>query len=335
MNSYSSTKKYVEDTLKKGTEKAPSPNEAVQWLRQTASGYAGLIPGAQQYVDGTFDELDKISRDHKDEVNKIVQGTYKDLSSVAKSEGASIAGVMQAWQILQSAAAEIGELAKDVGQDVLKRNPEIEEKFGGKFKELKQMGDQYGPEAKKKVDETWNQVQDALKGGVGIGSLDQIRRIIEEKIQDVKKLGDQAWDKGLEQAKPYLDKAPKVKKFVEENKDKLKNSNLSELWEQVKKAAESGDIKDLEKLAKDKANQASQKLGGGSLEQYFQMIPNASEISGKFQQLKQIGDKHGDKAENLLKEAFEEIKQVLEKKVNEGKKIAGDAKEDAKDAKDS
>jgi hypothetical protein len=330
VQSYSSAKKYVNDTLKKTQEKAPAPNEAIQWLRGTANSYAGLIPGAKQYVDGTFDELEKISQDHKDEVNKIVQDAYKQLADITKKEGASVAGVVQAWQVLQSAAKDVGALAKDVGSDVMQRHPEVQEKFGGKFNELKRMGDQYGPEAKKKVDETWNQVQDAVKGGVGIGSIDQIRKIIEEKIQDVRKLGDQAWDKGLEQAKPYLDKAPKVKEFVEQNKDKLKNSNLNDLWKQVQQAAESGDTKDLEKFAREKADQASQSMGGGSLDKYFQMIPNAGDIGSKFQQLKEVGDKHGDRAEALLKEAFEDIKKVLEKKLDEGKKIADDAAKDAK-----
>ncbi len=41
--------------------------------------------------------------------------------------------------------------------------------------------------------------------------------MINEKTEKVKKLGDQAWKKGLEQAKPYLDKNPQVKKMVEEN----------------------------------------------------------------------------------------------------------------------
>ena len=103
-------------------------------------------------------------------------------------------GAVQAWQVLQSAAKDIGSLASDVGKDIINRHPEVKEKFGGKFDELKRMGDQYGPEAKKKVDETWDQVQDALKGGIGVGSIDQIRRIIEEKVQDVRKMGDQAWD---------------------------------------------------------------------------------------------------------------------------------------------
>jgi hypothetical protein len=41
---YSAEKKY-EDTLKKSMEKMPEPNEATQWLRETATSYAGFIPG--------------------------------------------------------------------------------------------------------------------------------------------------------------------------------------------------------------------------------------------------------------------------------------------------
>merc|ERR1712098_26459 len=276
------------------------------------------------------DELDQISKEHKDEVNKIVQGSYDELKQITKEKGASMEGLMKAWQVLQSAAKQIGSLAGDVGKDVLNRHPEVQDKFGGKFNELKRMGDQYGPEAKKKVDETWNQVQDALKGGIGVGSLDQVRKIIEEKIQDVRQIGDQAWDKGMEQAKPYLDKSPQVKEFVEKNKDKLKNSNLNELWDQVQQAAQKGDTADLEKFAKEKADQASQHFGGGSLEQYFKMLPNSGEIGSKFQQLKEVADKHGDKAQKLLQETFDEVKKVLEKKVDEGQKIAEQASKDAK-----
>ena len=117
---------------------------------------------------------------------------------------------------------------------------------------------------------------------------------------------------------------------MEKNKDNLKNSNLNELWEQVQKAAQSGNTQDLEKFAKEKAGKASKSLGGGNLEQYFQMLPNGGEIGSKLQQLKDIGEKHGDKAQQLLQETFDEVKKVLEKKASEGQKIAEEAKKDAK-----
>ena len=50
------------------------------------------------------------------------------------------------------------------------------------------MGDQFGPEAKKIVDEKWKQVQDILKGGVGVGAAEQLRRLIQDKTQEMRKV---------------------------------------------------------------------------------------------------------------------------------------------------
>jgi hypothetical protein len=330
VNTISSTKKQFENALKKTTEAAPEPDQAIQWLRKSASGYTGLIPGAQQYVDGAFDELESIKKEHGQEADKIVKDAYNDLRKIS-GDGVSMEALTKAWEVLQTAGKRIKDLAGDVGTDLLEKNPQLKEQFGGKFQELKRMGDQYGPEAKKQVDETWNQVQDVVKGGVGVGTFDQIRKLIEEKIQKVQQLGDQAWDKGIEQAKPYLDKSPKVKEFVEKNRDKLKNANLSELWQKVKDAAQSGDTSDLESFAKQKAKDAQQSFGGGQgMEQYLKMIPGGEDVSGKLRQLWELSEKHGDKAEKLIKEAFEEVKGVLEKKVDEGKNLADEASKDAK-----
>ena len=330
VNSITSTKQYFEDTFKKTTENAPEPNQAIQWLKSQAGAYAAFVPGAKKYVDRTFDELESIQKKHGKEVDAIAKDTYSQLKDVSKSEGASIEGVMKSWSVIQEAAKKIGDLAGDVGQDLLNKNPELKEKYGDKLNEFKKMGEQYGPEAKKQVDETMNKVQDIVKGGIGVGSIAEIKKLVESKVEEVRKYGDQAWEKGLEQAKPYLDKSPQVKEFVEKNKDKLKNANLNELWTQVKEAAQSGDTKNLEKFVKDKAGEAQKQFGGKGLEEYFKMIPGGEDVGGKFKQLQELGEKHGKKAEDLLKEAFEEIKKVLEKKVDQGQKLADDAKKDAK-----
>jgi len=211
-------------------------------------------------------------------------------------------------------------------------HPDLKKKVGGNLDQLKSMGDQYGPEAKKKVDETWDQVKNILKGGVGLGTADQLRKLVQDKIQEVKKLGDQAWQKGMEQASPALDKAPKVKELVEQNKDKLMQGDLSQLWEKVQQAAKSGDTGDLESFVKETVQKGKDKAGGGSgggLEQYINMIPGGSEIMPKLQQLQELAQKHGDEAEKLAKDAFKEIQDVLSKKVDEGQKLADKAKKDA------
>jgi CHASE3 domain sensor protein len=273
--------------------------------------------------------LESIKKEHGAEVDKIVKETYNDLKKL-QGEGVNIQTLTQAWEVLQNAGKKIGNLAQDVGADILEKNPQLKEKFGGNLEDLKKMGDQYGPEAKKKVEETRSQVQNIVKGGLGAGSLDQIRKLLEEKVQEVRKMGDQAWDKGLEQAKPFLDKSPKIKEFVEKNKDALKDANLDELWQKVKSAAQSGDVSELEKLAKDKASEAKKGLGNQDTQQYLKMIPGYDEFGSKLQQLQELSEKHGDEAQKLLKEAFEEVRGVLEKKVDQGKKLADEAKKDAK-----
>lgn len=129
------------------------------------------------------------------------------------------------------------------------------------------------------------------------------------------------------QAKPYLDKNPQIKKLVEENKDALMQGDLSSLWEKVK----SGNTEDVEKFVKDTAEKAKNKGSqmGFDVDKYMKMIPGGSEIMPKLQQLQEIGQKHGKEAEDLLKSTIEEIKSVLQKKVDEGQKIAEKAKKDA------
>jgi polyhydroxyalkanoate synthesis regulator phasin len=130
---------------------------------------------------------------------------------------------------IQTASKRISELSGDTADDILNNHPILKNKLGGSIDQLKDMGDQFGPEAKKIVDETWKQVQDILKGGVGVGTADQLRRLIQDKTQEVRKLADQAWQKGLEQARPYLDYSPKVRKLVVQNKETLMQGNLAEL----------------------------------------------------------------------------------------------------------
>ena len=51
-------KKEFEDALKKSTEKMPEPNDAIQWLRETATSYAGFIPGGKSFVNTAFDDTE-------------------------------------------------------------------------------------------------------------------------------------------------------------------------------------------------------------------------------------------------------------------------------------
>jgi gas vesicle protein len=215
----------------------------------------------------------------------------------------------------------IGDLASDGLEDILNNHPELKNKLGGNIYQLKNMGDELGPEAKKIADDTWNQVQDILKGGIGLGTADQLRRLIQDKTQEVRQLADKAWQKGMEQAKPYLDKSPKAKELLLQNKDKLMQSNLTELWEKVRDAAMSGNTNELENFI-NQTRQRGKSNDSWGLGQYLNMIPGGSEIIPKFQQLQEITEKHGEEAEKLVKDTFKEIGEVLRKKEEEAKRLA-------------
>jgi hypothetical protein len=148
-------------------------------------------------------------------------------------------------------------------------------------------------------------------------------------VDKVKKMGDEAWDKGMQQAKPYLDKNPQVKKLVEENADALKGGDVQQLYQRVKSAVEKGDMGDLESYVKSAASKAKD-AGFGDYEKYLKQIPGADQIMPKLSQLQEVAQKHGDEAQKLLKDAVSEISDILQKKGDEASKLAEKAKEDSK-----
>jgi ribosomal protein S20 len=328
VDSLHSTKAYVENAFKKTTAAAPEPSQAVKWLKQTVQGYTNMIPGASKYVDSAFEDIEKIQEKHGDEVNQIITDTYNQLRSTTK-KGFSMEAAMQSWDIIQDCFVKIGKLAGSAGKEIIDNHPHLKEQFGGRFQQLQQMGEQYGPEAKKQVDETWNQVRDILAGGIGMSQIQKLKDLIKAKTEEIQKYGDQAWQKGMEQAKPLLDKQPQLKKLFEENKSKLLQGDLRQLWKKVQDAVQSGNTDDLQKFVQDQVQHASQK-GGAGIEQLLSMIPGGQDLGPKLKQLQELSDKHGKEAENLVRSAMEDIKHVLSKKVEEGQQLKEKAKEDVK-----
>ena len=108
---------------------------------------------------------------------------------------------------------------------------ELKEKVGGNLDQIKQLGQQLGPEAQKQIDETWNQISGVVSSistkGFSADTYNQVQKIVQEKVELLKKMSEQAYQKGLEQAKPYLDKNPKIKEVLDKNADALKGGDLS------------------------------------------------------------------------------------------------------------
>jgi gas vesicle protein len=241
----------------------------------------------------------------------------------------SLVTAHKTWDIITKHMSRIADLAGDASQQIMDNHPQLKEKLGGNVDKLKEYGDKYGPEAKKEVDRTWNQVSDVVKTGMSAANIEKIRNIVQEKVEKLKKMGDEAWDKGMEQAKPYLDKNPQVKKLVEENADALKGGDVQQLYQRVKSAVEKGDMGDLESYVKSAANKAKD-AGFGDYEKYLKQIPGGDQILPKLSQLQEVAQKHGDEAQKLLKDAVSEISEILQKKGDEASKLAEKAKQDSK-----
>lgn len=323
------TKSYVNTATQKIKEKTPEPNEALAWLRNAAQSYAAFIPGAKKYVDSAFDDLDAIREKHGDEVDKIVREAYDEMRQILNKGDLSLVTAHKTWDVITKHMSRISELAGDASQQIMDNHPALKEKVGGNIDKLKEYGDKYGPEAKKEVDRTWQQISDVVKTGVSASNIEKIKSIVQEKVDKLQKLGDAAWEKGLEEAKPYLDKNPQVKKLVEENADALKSGNVQDLYERIKSAVEKGDAGDLESYVKSAANKAKES-GLGDYEQYLKKIPGGDQIMPKLSQLSDVAQKHGDEAQSIFKDTISEISAILQKKGDEAAKLAEKAKEDSK-----
>lgn len=323
--------KYKE-AAKKLQQSTPDADQAVDYIKQLCYSYVGWIPGGRSYVDTAFKDYYTVREKHQDEINEIVNDAYKQFQDVTKSD-LSLASATKVYEILADVSQKIAGLAGDAIGDILDNHPKLKEQVGGSVDQLKQMGENYGPDAKKKVDETWKQAKEIAAGGFSAANIDKLRKLIEEKVEDLKKFGDEAWKKALEQGKPYLDKNPKVKKLIEENADALKQGNVKGLFEQAKGAVDSDKFEDFEKYVKesvDKAKSKGSSFAGGKFDQLFEMIPQGKEIIPKLQHLSEVAKSHSEDGEKLFKETMSELKKLLDDKSKKAQKIVDDAKKDAK-----
>lgn len=335
------TARQAENTFKSYGQKIKSsspdfePNEAIEWLRSTAKSYAGIIPGVSGYIDSAFDDIDAIRQKHGKEVDGIVREAYNELKDVSQ-EGMTISAATKAWEILQKHLKRIGELAGDAAQDIINNHPTLKEKVGGNLDQLKQMGEKYGPEAKKQVDETWDQIREIMKTGVSATTIPKVQKLVQDKVQKIQELGSKVYDQGMEKAQPLLEKSPEVKELVQNNAQQLrKSANVSELYEKIKSAVESGSTDDLKSYVQstvDKGKKAASSSGGGGsgLEGLLKMIPGGSEIMPQLSELQQLAQEHGEEAEKIAKDTFGEIEGVLKKKIGEARELAKKAGSKAK-----
>lgn len=242
-------KGYLDDATNqlkvKFEEKTPDSNQALQTLRDAANKYAGFVPGGKQYVDSAFQDIEALRKNHGGEVDNIVKEAYGELRDVSK-KGLNLEAANEAYNVLSKHVQRLLSLGKEAIDDILDNHPQLKEKLGGSTDQLKQLGDRLGPEVKQEVDDTWKQVSDLLKSGLSGDAIEQARQLVNGKSKKLRELGEKTFNQGYEQLKPYLEKSPQVKQFVESNLETLKQGNIAETMQKVKDAISSGSTANLE-----------------------------------------------------------------------------------------
>ena len=184
---------YFKSAFKKTQEAATSSNssDTIDYLRETAHSYTRLIPGASTYIDSAFDDVSKIREKHGDQVDQILNDAKSELKDVT-NKPANLERVSEVWEILSNALRRIGGLAGDSAEDILNNHPYLKDKVGPKITSFKHMGEQYGPEAKQVVDDTWREIQDALKSGFSMQTVSKVQDVLQKKTEELQQYGEKA-----------------------------------------------------------------------------------------------------------------------------------------------
>ncbi len=79
-----------------------------------------------------------------------------------------------------------------------------------------------------------------------------------------------------------------------------------------------------------RAKQQAQNMSSSSINSWLEQIPNGGEIIPQLQKLKEVAEKRGDEAQDLVKDIMKEIKDVFDKKSTDVEKLYEKSKDDVK-----
>ncbi|KDQ57699.1 hypothetical protein JAAARDRAFT_207184 [Jaapia argillacea MUCL 33604] len=353
------TQTYLDQAQQVVVEKAKNPSEALSYLRNVSKSYLGLVPGLAPYIDSTFDSFDELAEKHGDEVNAIARRGYDEIQAIVKERGkkADLETATKVMGVIQRQSRELQELAKKAGQDVfepiLEKHPEIKEKLGGGYQQLRDLAEKQGPEAQRIYDDTKKQVMEIFSKGFSQDAVSQASSLIQSKTSEVRKLGESsaqdAWKKAMDQARPYLEKLPEVRQQLEDNSGKLVSaavafsggSSTQEIFEKVKSVAEAKGgvqkekVDELKKFIMSKVDEAEERGSAGmekgwqALETFIKTVPGGNEMLEKtpdVQVLIKLSQERGEEAKQLAQETYRDLLKVLEDKAQKAKRLAESTK---------
>ena len=159
----------------------------------------------------------------------------------------------------------------------------------------------------------------------------------------------------MKDAAPYLDKLPEVKQLLGDNAEKLVSvvmssggdSSIQEIFARVKDIAQ-GDatkskekINELRELVLQRVHETEEQgglqleRGWKSLQGWVRAMPGGQEALQRMPDLKlfvKVSQEHGEEAQKLAQETYDEILKVLEEKAKRAKELSERAEKDAKNA---
>ena len=79
-----------------------------------------------------------------------------------------------------------------------------------------------------------------------------------------------------------------------------------------------------------RAKEGAQKLSSDQVSSWLSMVPGGDQIIPQLQKLREVADKQGAEAEQLVKETIQEVREVLEKKTSKAAELYDDAAKETK-----
>lgn len=237
------------------------------------------------------------------------------------------------------------------------------------LQELKKFASDVGPEANEIIQDTYKELNDLLKNGsvTDPTTLYKATSIIHEKTQAVKELSskaaERAWDDAsaaLKKEGGVLDKLPsEVKTALEDNMDGLRRVALSggsvggvyEIFKMIRKYATSNDKDASSKLkeyitqkvgegkdtAQSMANMSEESWGRAveMVEKYVKSMPGgekALSAAPPMKELYKLAQQKSPEARKLMEDTLKDLSDVLNKRLEQAKELAGETKEEGKKA---
>lgn len=153
---------------------------------------------------------------------------YSDVSKAASEGGDKVSdNIVNA---IQDGISQIQKLSSQLSAGaiapLLASHPQLKSALNDTLGQMNSFGEKYGPEARKITEDTVNQIKKLTDQGINGETIAKAAALAKQKLQEIKdlgaKAGQEAYSKAAEGARPYLDKAPEVKKYLEESVDGLK-----------------------------------------------------------------------------------------------------------------